>query len=215
MYGAAVRCKGLSSSCRLAVLHQCIRPLIGACCAPGHHGYQRAYVLISGQTSSGPFGSPGFACAVKTDPPSRLILSQTSVGIWMLLGHRCLPSRLSSFVRAIRVVPSSRPAIAAERRAQKLSRLAALSGHPQSLALTAPSTVPSSCRLGRRRARLHIFEGTLLVENRPCNAGKLVGQRDRQHIVVQSFLSGVDPGFEPVPIPVLDPDQHDPSRLHE
>ena len=41
-------------------------------CAPGHHGHQRAYVLISGQTSSGPFGSPGFACAVKTDPPSRL-----------------------------------------------------------------------------------------------------------------------------------------------
>src|SRR5690348_1317639 len=68
MYGAAVRCKRLSSVCRLAVLHQCIRPLVGACGAPGHHGYQRAYVLISGQTSSGPFGSPDFACAVKTDP---------------------------------------------------------------------------------------------------------------------------------------------------
>jgi hypothetical protein len=27
------------------VLHQCIRPLIGSCCAPGHHGYQRACVL--------------------------------------------------------------------------------------------------------------------------------------------------------------------------
>src|SRR5262252_1836239 len=103
-----------------------------------------------------------------------------------------------------KAVPSSRPAVAAGRRAQGLSRLAALGGHPQGLALTAPSTVPSSCRLGRRRARLHIFEGTLLVENRPCNAGKLVGQRDRQHVVVQSFLSGVDPGFEPVPIPVLD-----------
>src|SRR4030081_1870355 len=47
-----------------AVLHQCIRPLIGAC-APGHHGYQRACVLISGQASSGPFGSPVFACAGK------------------------------------------------------------------------------------------------------------------------------------------------------
>jgi len=31
-----------------AVLHQCIRPLIGAFCAPGHHGYQRACELISG-----------------------------------------------------------------------------------------------------------------------------------------------------------------------
>src|SRR6516162_8834658 len=35
-----------------AVLHQCIRPLIGAC-APGHHGYQRACDLISGQASNG------------------------------------------------------------------------------------------------------------------------------------------------------------------
>ena len=48
--------------------------------APGHHGYQRACVLISGQASIGPFGSPVFACARKTEPPSRLILSQTSAG---------------------------------------------------------------------------------------------------------------------------------------
>src|SRR5260370_35705193 len=53
-----------------AVLHQCVRPLIGACGAPGHHGYQRAFELISGQASNGPFGSPVFACAGKTDPPS-------------------------------------------------------------------------------------------------------------------------------------------------
>jgi len=32
------------------------------------------------QTSNGPFGSPGFASARKTGPPSRLILSQTSAG---------------------------------------------------------------------------------------------------------------------------------------
>src|SRR5215510_861523 len=63
-----------------AVSHQCIRPLIGACCAPGHHGYQRACELISGQASNGPFGSPGFAGAGKTGPPSRFILSQTSAG---------------------------------------------------------------------------------------------------------------------------------------
>jgi hypothetical protein len=30
-----------------AVLHQCIRPPVGACCAPGHHGYQRACDVIS------------------------------------------------------------------------------------------------------------------------------------------------------------------------
>src|SRR5205085_9750609 len=49
-------------------------------CAPGHHGFQRACDLISGQASTGPSGSPVFACAGKTEPPSRLILSQTSAG---------------------------------------------------------------------------------------------------------------------------------------
>jgi hypothetical protein len=48
--------------------------------APGHRGCQRACVLITGQASTGPFGSPGFARAGKTDPPSRLTLSQTSAG---------------------------------------------------------------------------------------------------------------------------------------
>src|ERR1035437_7186673 len=73
MYGPAVRCKWILPSWRGAVLHQCIRPLIGACCAPGHHGYQRACDLISGKASSGPFGSSVFACAGKTEPPSRLM----------------------------------------------------------------------------------------------------------------------------------------------
>ena len=61
-------------------LHQCIRPLIGAFCAPRHHGYQRACELIVRQASIGPVGSPVFAGAGKTEPPSRLILSQTSAG---------------------------------------------------------------------------------------------------------------------------------------
>ena len=79
-------------------------------CAPGHHGHQRAYVLISRQASSGPFGSPDFACAVKTDPPSRLNLSQTSAGSGkVMLRHRCLVYRCSSFVRAIR--PFLRPGL--------------------------------------------------------------------------------------------------------
>src|ERR1700741_5478871 len=59
----------VSSIRQITVLHQCIRPLIGAC-APGHHGYQRACDLISGQASTGPFGSPVFACAGKTGLPS-------------------------------------------------------------------------------------------------------------------------------------------------
>src|SRR5215472_9168305 len=44
--------RGFVGLAAFAVLHQCIRPLIRACCAPGHHGYQRACVLISGQASS-------------------------------------------------------------------------------------------------------------------------------------------------------------------
>ena len=110
-------------------------------------------------------------------------------------------------------VPSPRPAVAVGRRAQELSRLAARGGHPQGSVLTAPSMVPRLCRLGRCSARPHAFEYALLVENRPCNAGKLVGKRDRQHIVVQSLFGGVNPRFEPIAVPVLDPDQHDPSRL--
>src|SRR5262249_19555099 len=83
LYGAAVRCKRSSSIGGFAVLHQCIRSLNGACCAPDHHGNQRAYALISGQASSGPFGAPGFACAVKPILHLRLILSQTW-GAWEL-----------------------------------------------------------------------------------------------------------------------------------
>src|SRR5258707_15230493 len=81
--------RGFHRSVGFAVLYQCIRPLIGACCAPGHHGYQRTCGLISGQASNGPFGSPGFAGAGKTSPPSRFILSQTSAGKTGLC-HRAL-----------------------------------------------------------------------------------------------------------------------------
>src|ERR1700726_2657674 len=69
MYGPAVRCKrfvdlvvsGLASMYPVSSW---------SCFAPDHHGYQRACELISGQASNGPFGSPVFACAGKTDPPS-------------------------------------------------------------------------------------------------------------------------------------------------
>src|SRR6266702_1766639 len=79
MYGPAVRCKKISSigGGGLASMY----PVSSwSCFAPGHHGYQRACVLISGQASIGPFGSPVFACAGKTEPPSLFILSQTSAG---------------------------------------------------------------------------------------------------------------------------------------
>ena len=111
-----------------AVLHQCIRPLVGACCAPGQHGYQRAFELISGQASKGPFGSPVFACAGKTDPPSRLILSQTSAGKGCRLCHRLLLASLCSFVRALRsfLRPGLQSSIASRAGAVKAGRRAVL-----------------------------------------------------------------------------------------
>src|SRR3984893_16874844 len=72
-----------------------------SCFAPDHHGYQRACVLISGQASTGPFGSPVFACAGKTDPPSLLIpLADLGWKLLIALRHRLLLISPSSFVRA-------------------------------------------------------------------------------------------------------------------
>jgi hypothetical protein len=72
MYGPAVRRKRFSSSWRWAVLHQCIRPLIGARWAPSHHGNQRAGDLISGQAS---VGHSGHQCS---QAPGRPILHLVS-----------------------------------------------------------------------------------------------------------------------------------------
>jgi len=71
MYGPAVRSKKISTIRRW---RSCINvsDLWLERRAPGHHGYQRACELINGQAAAGPFGSPGFACAGKTEPPSRL-----------------------------------------------------------------------------------------------------------------------------------------------
>src|SRR5437660_3849392 len=69
MYGPAARCKRFRQPgrCGLASMYPASDWSVFA---PGHHGYQRAFELISGQASNGPFGSPVFACAGKTDPPS-------------------------------------------------------------------------------------------------------------------------------------------------
>ena len=71
-----------------AVLHQCIRSLIGAYCG-SRPSWISARVRSRYRTGlNGPFGSPVFARAGKTDPPFRLVLSQTSVGKRCLLRHR-------------------------------------------------------------------------------------------------------------------------------
>ena len=118
--------RGFRRSGGFAVLHQCIRPLIGACWAPGHHGYQRACVLINGQASTGPFGSPVFAHARKTDPP----FVSSSRRPRRVLGLRHCVLLISRAVPWFepRAVPSSRPAQRRSRRAQGRSRPAVALG---------------------------------------------------------------------------------------
>ena len=192
MYGPAVRRKRFHRSVGFAVLHQCIRPRIGAvwCSGPS---WISARVRSHYRTGleRGPFGSPVFACAGKTGPPFRFILSQTSAGKRDYVIALSLIS-VSSFVRAVRpfLVPACMLCGIARRGRQRLavalgSALApAFAGH----ALTGPSTVPRSHRPGRRRGCPRDFEVALLVENRPGDAGQLIGERDRQHVVVQSLL---------------------------
>jgi len=83
----------------------------------------------------------------------------------------------------------SRPAGSEVRRAQGPSRLAvaralplapALPGH----ALAGPSTARGLSRLVRCLIGLDALEGAPLVKNRPGDTGQLVGERNRQHIVV-------------------------------
>ena len=64
--------------------------------------------------------------------------------------------------------------------AQALPLASMLPGH----AKTDPSTARGSHWTGRHRIGLVAREGAPLVENRPRDAGELVGQRNGEHIVV-------------------------------
>src|SRR5579863_2555486 len=66
---------------------------------------------------------------------------------------------------------------------------------------------------GRKLAR---FEGSTTRENAPGDTGKLVGECDRQHVVMQPLLGRLDPSLEPIAPPGgLHLHKHDPCRLHE
>src|SRR5207245_9225314 len=135
------------------------------------------------------------------------------------LRHRQLLISRSSFVRALRPFLRPGPCLCRDA-ARKGRRLAValtsplapvLPGH----ALTDPSTARHSRRSGRHLVHAVAFEVALLVEDGPGDTGKLVGERDRENVVVKPLLSRFDPGLEPVAFPALWPDQHDPGRLHE
>ena len=118
MYGPAARRKRVSSICRLGLAS--MYPASDWSSAPGHHGYQRACVLIRGQASNGPCGPPVFASAGKTVlhlvSSSRRPRQVTIVGAMSSLApHRC-----SSFVRAMR--PFLRPGLRLFRGAARRGR---------------------------------------------------------------------------------------------
>src|SRR6266404_7443417 len=107
----------------------------------------------------------------------RLILSQDSAGkginhvIDSLLALRC------SFVRAWR--PFLRPGLRVQR-SLALPLAPVLPGHT----LTVPSTARGLSGSVRGFIGLDALEGAPLVKNRPGDASELVGERNRQHVVV-------------------------------
>src|SRR6266436_362162 len=137
----------------------------------------------------------------------------------MLVTSSIAPHFALFLCSCLAVVPSSRPARADAPRAGavKAGRRAVLTAclPLPGCALTAPSTARGSSRSGRHLICLDALEGAPLVENRPGDAGELVGERDRQHVVVQSLLGGFDPRFEAIALPTLYLDQHNPRGLHE
>ena len=122
------RRKRICRSGGYTVLHQCIRPLIGAVCAPGHHGYQRACVLITGQASSGAI----WVTRVRMRREDRSSISfhpLADLGRKTGLCHRSLLDQCSSFVRAMR--PFLRPGLRVFRGIARRGR----QGWPSRLAL--------------------------------------------------------------------------------
>jgi hypothetical protein len=182
------------------VLHQCIRPLIGAVHCSGPPWISARVRSFYRTDLGGPFGSPVFDRAGKTFSISSFTLADLGGeagfrGSYINISSLC-PLHFS-LVRPM-AFPSSRPARARGRGAQGRSRLAAalpstltppFPGH----ALTGPSTAPASNRLGRRIGFPCHLEVAALGEHGPGDARELVGECNRQHVVVQAFHCGLDP----------------------
>jgi hypothetical protein len=108
-----------------AVLHQCIRLLIGACGAPSHHGYQRARDLISGQASKWAKGVT--SVRMRREGRSSIVVSSSRRHRQVRLLAR---SSMLSLLRAVPLFVPGRPFLrpclrsTETRRAQGPSRLA-------------------------------------------------------------------------------------------
>src|SRR5215467_4947152 len=140
-------------------------------------------ISLADRPQSGPLGSPVFAGARKTDL-HRVSSSRRPRRVRVLATSSIAPHFVLFLCSCLAPVPSSRPARGGAPRARGRQGW--------------PSRWP-----GRRRISLDALEGASLVENRPGDAGELVGERNRQHVVVQSFLGGLNPGFEAAALPLL------------
>ena len=76
-------------------------------------------------------------------------------------------------------------------------------------------TAPSSRRPGHIVMACADLEVAAITKHCPGDAGELVGERDRQLVVVQPLGRGLDPGLEAITLPTHALHQHDAGGLHE
>ena len=69
--------------------------------------------------------------------------------------------------------------------------------------------------MGRGIGELPCLEVPAPGKNRPGDASELVGEGNRQHVVMQPLPGRFDPRLEPVAFPALWLDQNNPRRLNE
>src|SRR5260370_41574847 len=86
--------------------------------------------------------------------------------------------------------------------------------------LEASGYIIASSSRSRRSNRLGIglvghpcLEAAATGKNGPGDARQLVGECNCEHVVVQPLLGRLEPGLEPVALPALGFDQHNPRRL--
>jgi len=172
--------RGFCRSGGCAVLHQCIRPLVGGDVLRTIMDISARAISLADRPRT---GHSGHQCS---HAPGRPILHLVSSSRRPRRETGCeatslrAPCLCSSFVRAVRPFLRSRPSacpgaprtgtVKAGRRAWPASG-AGFPGH----ALTTSSTVPRSSGSGRHLTCLDAFEVALLVKNRPSDARKLVG----------------------------------------
>ena len=188
MYGPAARCKRV---CRRWLMRSCVN-VFGLRLEHVLRAIMdiSAHAILLADRPRWPFGSPVFASA--GEDRSSIVFSfsrrtRRVEGIDHIIDSLlALPLFLCSCLAA---VSSSRPAGSEVRRAQGPSRLAVALALPLATAwpghaLTVPSTARELSGLGRGFIGLDALEGAPVVKNRPGDAGELVGERDRQHVVV-------------------------------